>query len=306
MKPRKAGSTIIPAERAQPMTKQVHTRIDAQPGLELFSAAFSDPSHTPFVLPGSGLAVVLIHGFPGTPAEMRPIGETLNQAGWHTQGLLLPGLGPEIGKLDKITFDDWLSAVIHALTELKQRFAKVAVIGFSMGGSLAATATARGFADAAVLLAPYWRMSRPFWGLLPLFRRITPAVKPFKLMQLDFSDQEFRRGMLTFMPGIDLDNPEVQSAIRDFTFPIKILDQIVNAGKIAGKETYNLKAPTLVMQGTRDELVTPLQTREFSRRIPGLSEYLEVEAKHDLPDPSKPAWNLISTKSVEFLSTLQP
>ncbi len=39
------------------------------------------PRHQPFLWPGSTAAALLIHGFPGTPAEMRPLAETLQPMG---------------------------------------------------------------------------------------------------------------------------------------------------------------------------------------------------------------------------------
>jgi alpha-beta hydrolase superfamily lysophospholipase len=53
--------------------------------------AFQGPEHLPFLWPGGQPAALLVHGFPGTPAEMRPLGEALHQAGWTAQGILLPG-----------------------------------------------------------------------------------------------------------------------------------------------------------------------------------------------------------------------
>ena len=42
---------------------------------------FTGPEHQAFILRGGEPAALLIHGFPGTPREMRPLAETL-----HAQG----------------------------------------------------------------------------------------------------------------------------------------------------------------------------------------------------------------------------
>jgi len=66
---------------------------------------FSDPSHRPFFLStnhqpsNSRPGALLIHGFPGTPAEMRPLGTWLHDQGWAAKGILLPGFGPDIFSL---------------------------------------------------------------------------------------------------------------------------------------------------------------------------------------------------------------
>ena len=47
-----------------------------------------------FFLPGTnGGAVLLIHGYTGTPAEMRPLGDYLQQLGYTVLGVRLAGHG---------------------------------------------------------------------------------------------------------------------------------------------------------------------------------------------------------------------
>ena len=57
---------------------------------------FQGDEHQPFHWNGGQPAALLVHGFPGTPAEMRPLGTALHQAGWTVYGPLLPGFGPDI------------------------------------------------------------------------------------------------------------------------------------------------------------------------------------------------------------------
>ena len=53
-----------------------------------------DPS--PFLLEGGRVGVLLIHGFTGSPPEMRLIGEYLHQRGFTVAAPLLPGHGTVI------------------------------------------------------------------------------------------------------------------------------------------------------------------------------------------------------------------
>jgi hypothetical protein len=64
---------------------------------------FDGCEHRSFLWKGSDCAALLLHGFPGTPAEMRPLGTVLKNAGWTVQGLMLPGLGADIESLDQRT-----------------------------------------------------------------------------------------------------------------------------------------------------------------------------------------------------------
>ena len=93
-------------------------------------AAFQGEEHQAFMLSGGRPAALLIHGFPGSPAEMRPVGEALHNAGWTTQGLLLPGFGPDIASLERRRLEDWQAAVAKAMARLRQDHPG----GFSPGG----------------------------------------------------------------------------------------------------------------------------------------------------------------------------
>ena len=96
----------------------------------------SAPEHEPFFWKVSQRAALLIHGFPGSPAEMRPLGELIRDCGWSVKGLLLPGFGAEIGTLEKRGYTDWTAAVTAAVLDLKREHSSIVVAGYSMGGSL--------------------------------------------------------------------------------------------------------------------------------------------------------------------------
>ena len=81
---------------------------------------FGGSDHRSFFWQKSDRAALLVHGFPGTPAEMRPLGIILREAGWTVRGLMLPGLGADIEKLDQCTSQVWLDPVQQAIEELKR------------------------------------------------------------------------------------------------------------------------------------------------------------------------------------------
>jgi hypothetical protein len=59
-----------------------------------------------------------------------------------------------------------------------------------------------------------------------------------------------------------------------------------------------------VIQGNADELVKPHHTRQFIQRIPGPMTYREVNAEHDLIDPTRSDWNAITNALHEFANQL--
>ena len=78
---------------------------------------FNGPEHADFTISGGKPAALLVHGFPGTPAEMRPLAQALNERGWTVRGLLLPGFGSDLDTLPFRRAEDWTRSVRNALVE---------------------------------------------------------------------------------------------------------------------------------------------------------------------------------------------
>lgn len=98
---------------------------------------FSMPQCQPFLLEGGQHGVLLIHGFTGSAAHMRLLGEELHARGFTVKGINLPGHATTMENMAGYRWDDWLSAAKEAFLELKERCKYVSVAGLSMGGVLA-------------------------------------------------------------------------------------------------------------------------------------------------------------------------
>ena len=266
---------------------------------------FQSPEHQPFYWGGDQAAALLVHGFPGTPAEMRPVGQLFREMGWTVQGLLLPGFGPEIDALADHTHADWVDAVATTLAGLQRHHHPVIVGGFSLGGALALIAAARQNPDGLLLLAPFWKIKGLLWRALPLFGLVFPVIRPFRLFKPDFSNPEFRRGLANFMPHLDLDDPAVQQGVRDFEIPISILEEVRRVGDGARQASTQVGAPALVIQGSQDRTVRPELTKELVHRLAGPARYEQVPGAHDLTDAGKPAWPGIGRYVREFARELE-
>ncbi len=260
--------------------------------MQIFDQAFQGPEHEPFFwrAEGSSAAALLVHGFPGTPADLRPVGEALHEAGWTVQGLLLPGFGPQITRFGDYGCEDWQAAVHKALVALKQQYETVLLLGFSLGGALSLHVAAVEPPSALILLAPFWKLDHALWYAVPLVRCVLPSFPIFKVIRPNFNDPEIRAGILKFVPDADVDDPKVQQAIRDFRLPTRMFDEIRRAGVAGYAAVPNLRVPKLVIQGLQDELVLPRITRQLVGHLPPSVRYLEVQGDHDLPDLLAPGW----------------
>src|SRR5262247_1844858 len=98
---------------------------------------FGHAENEPFLWKRGQRAALLIHGFAGTPAEMRALGVLLNNAGWTVHAPLLPGFGPEIETLPDRSYLEWVQTVRTACGHLRRGHYSVLAGGKLKGGGLA-------------------------------------------------------------------------------------------------------------------------------------------------------------------------
>jgi carboxylesterase len=260
---------------------------------------FDGVEHRSFRWQEGELAALLLHGFPGTPAEMRPLGTVLREAGWTVHGLMLPGLGADFASLEERKFQDWSDAATHAMVELKRKHSVVILVGYSMGGALALHTALEQRPAGLVLLAPFWSFGegwlRMLWPVVSLlFRRVKP------LKYADFSAMDFRLGLQRMFKGIDLENPQIQQALSQITVPLNSIAQVRQLGLSAFERASEIDVPTLVIQGSKDKIVRPVCTARLLNRFPKRVQYQDVNAAHDLVDPVSSAWKEVKDTLLIF------
>lgn len=140
--------------------------------------------------------VICVHGFTGTPYEVGPAGRAIAQTGLPVVAPLLPGHGykdrPEQEKqFAQITPSGLLAAARQEVARARERYGRVGMVGFSMGGSLALILAAEGLLDCCAVAAPALRLVRKAEILIPLlswagFTLESPPTEPFYLPSYDF------------------------------------------------------------------------------------------------------------------------
>ena len=191
----------------------------------------------PFFLEGGEHAVLLTHGFTGSPSHMRPLAEKLHAAGFTVQGLLLPGHGTKKEDMLSSTWEDWLAAELKAVHELKQRYKYVSACGLSMGGVLTLIAAEQTEVTSCVPIAAPVKITNPLIALAKYAHFVMPEIN-WK------SGDERRRAML--MAAYD----------HGYTgYPTKRANDLYILMKKAYRNLYAVTCPALIVQSYDDQTV---------------------------------------------------
>ena len=95
------------------------------------------PGAEPLSRHGGPAGVLVLHGFTGNPQSLRPLAQAVADAGFAVELPLLPGHGTAVEDMIPTRFADWSEAAEAAYRALAERSASTAVVGLSMGGTLA-------------------------------------------------------------------------------------------------------------------------------------------------------------------------
>lgn len=270
-------------------------------------AWFAGPEHQPFDLTADTPRAValLLHGFPGTPSELRPLGHVLAAAGVSTRAPLLPGFGPAMHQLAGVGERDWLASAGGAWADVRARNSPTVLVGYSMGGALALRLAAEWPPDRLVLIAPLWRLLGPAWplgALLPAVQRFVPSIGLLNHGSA-LDSPELRQFFARAAPDLDLDRPEVRAELRRHArLPTAAIAELWRLAIGSSAAARRVHVPTLVLQGRADRVVRPHDTRLLAGRLGGPVHLHELVAGHLLLDSTTSAWAHVRELIVRFVA----
>ncbi len=181
------------------------------------------------------VGVLLLHGFTGSPASMRPWGEALADRGWTVRVPRLPGHGTRWQDMNITTWQDWYAEADRNLLELIARCERVYVCGLSMGGALTLRlAEQHGEAiGGLVLVNPAVHTER-------LDRHLLPVVKH----------------LVGSFPGIsnDIAKPGMDEVAYDRT-PLKAAHSMMQMWSEVKDDIALVRQPVLLFRSAQDNVV---------------------------------------------------
>lgn len=264
---------------------------------------FSGEEHQPFVFGDGAHAVLLIHGFMGTPAEMRPLGKLLAHAGYQAYGMLQPGFGPDVPWLGSLSSDQWIDAAMAIYDEIAAEHENVSLLGFSMGGAVALQIAARRPIPRLALIAPLWRVlsGDPRRHLVPIARHVVREVRPFA--DMDFDDPEVREVIARSIPGLDPNDRElIERVANEAALPLAAIDELRQLAAMSDSAARQIQVPTLILQGTEDETVRAKDTRELVKNFSGPLQFVQIEGPHLIVDRELPSWSAVREHVTRFFA----
>jgi carboxylesterase len=203
---------------------------------------------------GAGRAsVILLHGFGGTPRDLRELAERLADRGFRAVVPAIPDQTSTTfaygrGRVSPAEYADWLSDLIRRETAASGQ--PPSLVGFSMGGALAALAAADYAVAKLVLISPYFNLHEKIqWvaSTTPWLRWIVPVVP--KLAKGQIQDPEGYRAYATGSYFVSL-----RAALR--------LEELT---KIARAKAADLTLPILVLTSEKDIVASSATTEALFR-----------------------------------------
>jgi carboxylesterase len=221
------------------------------------------PGAEPLTLtaPGAAMGVVVLHGFGDTPQTVAALARQLRESGFDVSAPLLPGHGRTLEEFASSNGSEWLASARDAYAAMRARHAKVALVGLSMGGALAATLAADDPALVAlVLLAPY--IDAP--PLLRLLVRAAPAIGV----------------VMPYVGGAgtqSIHDPAARAEALAYgaTTP-QLVRELVRAADAARAALPRVTAPTLYMQSKEDNRITESVARNAFAMLGARTKKLEM------------------------------
>ncbi|MGH9039014.1 MAG: alpha/beta hydrolase [Acidimicrobiia bacterium] len=216
------------------------------------------PGAEPYSAPGGPHGALVVHGFTGSPASMRPVAEALAGAGFAVELPLLAGHGTSVEDMLPTRFADWSAGLEAHYLELAGRTDSVVVAGLSMGGTLAAWLAAR-----------HPRIA----GLVAVNGLYDPPAESFSDMLRMCLEQGQDR-----LPGIGSDI--AAPGVAELAYEAAPVEGLLSLGEAVGELWGRLEAircPVLIMTSPQDHIVPPVSSDVLAARVSGSVERVTLE-----------------------------
>jgi carboxylesterase len=211
----------------------------------IFLTDFLHENAKEFFYAGSKTGILLIHGFTGSPSEMRYLGDYLKDKGYTVKGVLLKGHGTTFQDMRKTNYRDWIKSAEQGYLKLAAECDEVFVVGFSMGGALTLHLAQKYDIKGIVSLAtPIKILNRQYLiATMAKYLKFAVSKQQKTVMKKD-----------PFIIGYN-------------KTPIKCMLSLLQLINIVKADLHNIEKPILIMQSYGDGTVHPSSANFIYKRI---------------------------------------
>jgi len=242
----------------------------------------------PYLYVAGKKLAILVHGFTGTPDDMRELAKYLADKGISAKAIRLAGHGTTDWRdLEKVSYYDWWKSLEDEVKNSAGKYEKIFLIGYSFGANLALDMAARypKMVDGVVSLgiSVFLKKERLMKTLLPIFHFLFKKYKKYYIKK-ECQDEYLNSGSQMFVPT---------KSLYDFYNFIDFYTK---------RELSKMTAPALIIH-SRDDAITKPQSSEFVHRCLSSSkkELLILDEMNHNPIQSQRK-NLIFSKIEEFIA----
>lgn len=183
---------------------------------------------------------LLFHGFTGGPYEVEPLARHLRERGQLCEVPMLPWNGESRQQLHASRWEDWVQAAEMHAEQMTQSYGSFDMVGFSMGG----------------LLAAYLSVRYPVRKLI-LLNTAVIYVSPGRLLNVIRDEWKYQRKI---------------SLIKAKSTPLLATWQFTRLVRHLKPELSQINKPTLIAQSERDQVIHPQSARYIYSKVRGQRE----------------------------------
>lgn len=182
-------------------------------------------------------AALCLHGLTGTPYEVRPLADALVARGVRAQSIWMAGHNGTVDDLAHSTHEEWVARARQAFHALRAEYARVFVVGMSMGGLVSLRLAETEPVDAVVSVGAPLEFS-------PAVRRVLPILKLFK------------KGRRKTVSGVA--EPDAQARHPYFPLmPYASVLELIALQDAVRRDLGRISVPILVAHGALDKTANP-------------------------------------------------
>jgi carboxylesterase len=235
-----------------------------------------------FFFPGGPTGCLLIHGFTGTPREMRWMGEYLSKKGFTVLGIRLAGHATSPEDMRRTTWRDWIASVEDGVTLLHGAARKVYTIGLSMGGALSLIAAGRLPINGAVAISTPYDMPAD-WRL--------PFIKPLSILIRNVPKGQS-----------DWQNPKAAMDHAEYPYyPSVSILQLKALLAEMRRELAGIKVPVLLVHSKLDKSIDPVNLDRIFNSLGTVDKTRLVVEKSGHVIVREPDRELVFKTTVDFI-----